>query len=210
MERRGKTHEVAVDVARVIVARCHANFLGKGGEFLDERVLSIARKDGQVDRAGLDAVALFLQRFEQAANSRVRVLDVVDGVLAVLAHGEAEVEFHLRVGLGVEEVAAGVDGNFVEQVRERNGLTRALGHTHDLAVAHELDELHQHDVETVRAVEAQRVHRALHAGHVTVMVSAPDVNDLVEVTHGELVAVIGNVAGKVGVEAVGAAQNVVL
>ena len=43
-----------------------------------------------------------------------------------------------------------------------------------------------------------------------VMVRAPDVNDLVEVTHGELVAVIGNVAGKVGVEAVGAAQNVVL
>ena len=140
----------------------------------------------------------------------MRVLDVVDGVLAVLAHGEAEVEFHLRVGLGVEEVTAGVDGNFVEQVRERNGLARALGHTHDLAIAHELNELHQHDVETVRAVEAQRVHRALHAGHVTVVVSAPDVNDLVEVTHGELVAVIGNVAGKVGVEAVGAAQNVVL
>ena len=44
----------------------------------------------------------------------------------------------------------------------------------------------------------------------TVVVSAPDVDDLVEVTHGELVAVIGNVAGKVGVEAVGAAQNVVL
>ena len=62
MERRGKTHEVAVDVARVVVARCHADFLGKGGEFLDERVLSIARKDGQVDRAGLDAVALLFQR----------------------------------------------------------------------------------------------------------------------------------------------------
>ena len=42
------------------------------------------------------------------------------------------------------------------------------------------------------------------------MVRAPDVDDLVEMTHGELVAVIGNVAGKVGVEAVGAAQNVVL
>jgi len=70
--------------------------------------------------------------------------------------------------------------------------------------------VHQHDVETVRAVEAQRVHRTLHAGHVTVVVSAPDVNDLVEVTHGELVAVIGNVAGEVGIEAVGAAQNVVL
>ena len=140
----------------------------------------------------------------------MRVLDVVDGVLAVLAHGEAEVEFHLRVGLSIEEVTAGVDGNFVEQVRERNGLARALGHTHDLAIAHELDELHQHDVETVRAVEAQRVHRTLHAGHVAVMVGAPDVDDLVEMTNGELVAVIGNVAGKVGVEAVGAAQNVVL
>ena len=140
----------------------------------------------------------------------MRVLDVVDGVLAVLAHGEAEVEFHLRVGLGVEEVTAGVDGNFVEQVRERNGLARALGHTHDLAVAHELNELHQHDVEAVGPVEAQRVHRALHTGHVAVVVGAPDVDDLVEMTHGELVAVVGDIAGEVGVETVGAAQNVVL
>lgn len=43
-----------------------------------------------------------------------------------------------------------------------------------------------------------------------VMVRAPDVDDLVEMTHGELVAVIGNVAGEVGVEPVGAAQHVVL
>ena len=42
------------------------------------------------------------------------------------------------------------------------------------------------------------------------MVRAPDVDDLVEMTHGELVAVVGNVAGEVGVEAVGAAQHVVL
>ncbi len=43
-----------------------------------------------------------------------------------------------------------------------------------------------------------------------VMVRAPDVDDLVEVAHLELVAVIGDIAGKIGVEAVGAAQHVVL
>ena len=155
-------------------------------------------------------MALFLECLQEAANARVRVLDIVDRVLAILAHGEAEVEFHLRVGLGVEEVTAGVDGNFIEQVRKGDGLARALGHTHDLAVAHELDELHQHDIEAVGAVKTQRVHRALHTGHMAVMVRAPDVDDLVEMTHGELVAVVGNVAGEVGVEPVGAAQHVVL
>ena len=184
--------------------------LGERGKLLDERALRLARENGEIHRAGLDTVALFLECLQEAANARVRVLDIVDGVLAILAHGEAEVEFHLRVGLGVEEVTAGVDGNFIEQVRKRDGLARALGHTHDLAVAHELDELHQHDVEAVGAVEAQRVHRALHTGHMAVMVRAPDVDDLVEMTHGELVAVVGNVAGKVGVEPVGAAQHVVL
>ena len=43
-----------------------------------------------------------------------------------------------------------------------------------------------------------------------VVVGAPDVDDLVEMTHGELVAVVGDIAGEVGVETVGAAQNVVL
>ena len=43
-----------------------------------------------------------------------------------------------------------------------------------------------------------------------VVVGAPDVNDLIEAADLELVAVVGDVAGEIGVEAVGAAQHVVL
>ena len=42
------------------------------------------------------------------------------------------------------------------------------------------------------------------------VVGAPDVDDLIEAADFELVAVVGDVAGEVGVEAVGAAQHVVL
>ena len=43
-----------------------------------------------------------------------------------------------------------------------------------------------------------------------VVVGAPDVDDLIEAADLELVAVVGDVAGEIGVEAVGAAQHVVL
>ena len=59
-------------------------------------------------------------------------------------------------------------------------------------------------------VEAEGVHRALQSGDVTVVVGAPDVDDPVKAAHRELVAVIGDVGGEVGIKAVGAAQHVVL
>ena len=119
VERAGEPHEIAVDIARVVVAGGHADLLAEVGKLLDERALLLAGEQGQVGLVrGGNAAALIRHRLEQAADTRIGVLDIVDGVLAVLAHGEAEVKFHLRVRLGVEEVAAGVDGNFIEQVRE--------------------------------------------------------------------------------------------
>ena len=43
-----------------------------------------------------------------------------------------------------------------------------------------------------------------------VVVGTPDVDDLVKAPDGKLVAVIGNIGGKVGVEPVGTAEHVVL
>ena len=180
-------------------------------ELLDERLLHVAGEQAEVDLArGGHGVALGREIFQQRADTRVGVLDIVNRVLAVLAHGKTEIELHLRLGLGVEEVAAGVHRDLVEQIRQTDGLAGALRHADDLAVAHELHQLHQHDVQPVLAVEPQRVHRALQAGDVAVVVGAPDVDDLVEAADGEFVAVIGDVGGKVGVEPVRAAQHVVL
>ena len=211
MERGSQTDQIAVDVAGIIVARGHAKLFRESGELLDQRKLHIAVQKCQVRLGGGRRGAAFLSKgAQQAADARVRILHVVHGVLRVLAHGETEVEFHLRLGLGVEEVAAGIHGNLVEQVGKRDRLAGTLGHAHDLTVAHELYQLHQHDVQTVGAVQPKRIHRTLQAGNVTVVIGAPDVDDLVKAAHGELIIMIGNVAGEIGVEAVGAAQHVVL
>ena len=140
----------------------------------------------------------------------IRDRDIVDGVLAVLAHGEAEVEVHLRVGLGVEEPARGVARHLVEQIGKADGLAGALAHAHDLAVAQELHELHEHYLEAVLAVEVQGVERAFEAGDVTMVVGAPDVYGAVKMPYLQLVAVVGDVGGEVSIDAVGSAENVVL
>ncbi len=60
------------------------------------------------------------------------------------------------------------------------------------------------------AVETKRVHCALQARDVAVVIGAPDVYDLVKAALLELVAVVGDIGGKIGVEPVCAAQNIVL
>ena len=83
-------------------------------------------------------------------------------------------------------------------------------HRNKFAVPQELDQLHQHDVQPLAAVEAERVQGALQPGHVAVVVRTPDVDDLVEAPDSELVPVIGDVRGEVGVKPVGPAQYVIL
>ena len=60
------------------------------------------------------------------------------------------------------------------------------------------------------AVETQCVHCALEPCDMAVVVCAPDIDDLVEATLFKLVAVVSDVGGKIGVEAVCTAQNIVL
>ena len=211
MEGRRQLGEIAVDKAGVVVP-CrqlyHHRILG---QLLDQNLLLRRGQHREVHVGGvLHLIALCRQRFQQRADASVGVLDVVHRILAVLPDGQTQIKLHLRLRLGVEEVAAGVHGNFIQQVGQADGLAGTLGHTHHLAVTHQLHQLHQHDVQPVFAVQPQRVHGAFQAGHMAVVVCAPDVDDLIEAANGEFVAVIGNIGGEVGVEAVGAAQHVVL
>ena len=79
-----------------------------------------------------------------------------------------------------------------------------------MPVAHQLDKLHEDDLQTVLAVQAQGVQRALESGDMAVVVCAPDVDHIVKAALFQLVAVVGNVGGKVSIEAVGPFQHVVL
>ena len=158
-----------------------------------------------------DLFPLLRQTGQQGTDPGVGVLHIVDRVFTVLPHGQIQVEVQGSGGSpGVEEVPGGVHADLVQQVVERNGLARALGHAHRLAVLHQVHQLHQHHHQPVRAVQPQAVQGGLQPGHVAVVVGAPDVDGLVKAPHLQLVAVVGDVGGEVGVKAVGPAQYVVL
>ena len=159
--------------------------------------------------AGARLHAVRLKVAQNGADARVGVLDVVDGVLAVLLDRKVEVKVHLGGRLAcVEDEARAVDGHLVQQIAELDRLTGTLRHGDDLSVADELDQLHQQDIELV-AVVADGVHRALEAHDMTVMVGAPDVDQLLEAAV-EFILVIGDIGGEVGGVAVAADQHIVL
>ena len=69
--------------------------------------------------------------------------------------------------------------------------------------------MHKDNVEASGAVEAECVEGGFEARDVSVVVGTPNVDDPVKAAHRELVAVVGDVGGEVGIEAVGAAEYVV-
>ena len=76
------------------------------------------------------------------------VLDIVDRVGGRLLDGQIQVEIKLGVGLPEIEVeAGGVDGDFLQQGDQGDGLARALGGFDHLAVPDEAHHLHQHHVQ---------------------------------------------------------------
>ena len=138
------------------------------------------------------------------------VFHVVDGVFAVLPDRQTQIELHLGIRLGIEVPPGGVHADLVQQVGQGDGLAGTLAHPYHLTVPQQLHQLHQHDIQPLAAVEAERVQGALQPGHVAVVVRPPDVDDLVEAPDSELVPVIGDVRGEVGVKPVGPAQYVIL
>ena len=132
----------------------------------------------------------------------MRILDVVNGVFAVLPHGEVEVELEVRVRLGVEEEAAGIHADLVHEVGERERLARALGDLDDLVAAHEAHHLHDEEIELASLkAERGRAHGRGKADGVAMMVSTPNIDDAVKAALDELVAVIGDVDRVVGIKA---------
>jgi len=109
----------------------------------------------------------------------------------------------------IEQEACAVDGHFLQQVGQGDGVAGTLGHTDRLAVPHQVDHLHQHNVQ-ILAIQADGVHCALHAGHMAVVVCAPHVDGLGKTAGSQLIVVVGDIGGKVGGDAVGADEHLVL
>ena len=109
-------------------------------------------------------------------------------------------------GLGDERVARGVCAHLGEKLVKGDHRSLALGHAHGAAVAQQVDQLAEKDLE-LRGV-AERLAGGLHALDVAVVVGAPDVDHVVDAL--ELVPMVGNVGGEVSVLAVGLDEHAVL
>ena len=135
------------------------------------------------------------------------VLHVIDrvGVVALLNGLDVEVD-HLVGALGDERVASGIGADLVDELLQGHHGALALGHTDGLAVTQQVDELAQQNLKL--AGIAKSVADAAYALDVTVVVGAPDVDDVIDAL--ELIPVIGDVGGEVGVLAVGLDQDAVL
>ena len=211
MEGGGHLGGVAVQAGGIPLDSGQADLLGQAAQVADQVQLGRLGQQGQVGGAHIGGDAVLGQGLQDGLDAGVGVLDIVHRILAVGAHGQAQVKLDGRGGgAGIEEEAGGVHAHLVQQVVEGDGVAGALGHTDGLAVPHELHQLHQHDLQPVGAVQAQGVQGAFQPGHMAVVVGAPDVDDPVKAPDGELVAVVGDIGGEVGVEAVGPAEDIVL
>ena len=94
-------------------------------------------------------------------------------------------------------------------IRDRSdGFAGTLGQLNDIAVAVQAYHLQQQHLQLI-GIKAQSTYSSLHAGNITVVVSAPQVDDAVKAAL-EFVAVICNIGSKVGGNAVVTNNDAVL
>ena len=157
MELLRQCNGVLVETRRIAADSGLHDLLGQQSNLLDELALICAGQHGQVGLAGIrqrDAALLCVP--QHRADTRVRVLHIVQRVIGILLDRKVKVELHLGLsGAAVEEETRCIDRNLVEQVGQRQALAGTLGHADNLAALHHADKLHEHDLQTVRAVQTE-------------------------------------------------------
>src|SRR5690554_40709 len=107
-----------------------------------------------------------------------------------------------------EEETCGILAYFLHQVFHRNELTGALGHFHLLPVAQQRYILQNQHFQSVFAV-AEGLDSSFHAPDISMVIWAPNVNQFSKASL-ELIMVIGNVCGYIGVGSVALDNHPVL
>ena len=147
---------------------------------------------------------------QQAANSGVCVLHIVDRVLGGLLHSEIQIEFEVGVCLsGVEEEACCIQRNLVQQCDQCDCLAAALGEFYHFSVTHQHYHLHQNHIQTA-CICAQCRQRRFQAGHIAVVVGTQNVDCLVELPHHQLIIVVCDIRHDIGRDSVGTNQHEIL
>ena len=205
---RGAVASAAGDEVGELVELTRKGELGRVGQ---QRVIDILTDGLGGDGLHAHLISLLGRNVsgtaQNGAHASVSVLHVVHrvGVVAFLNGLDVEVD-HLVGALGDERVASGVGTDLVDELLQGHHGALALGHTDGLAVTQQVDELAQQNLEL--AGVTQGIADAADALDVAVVVGAPDVDDVVNAL--ELIPVIGNVGGEIGVLAVGLDQDAVL
>ena len=166
---------------------------------------------GEIDAGelGIPGDLGFLRLTEEAVNAGIRILDVIDRVIAGLFLGQVDIEVHLGVQCaGTEEIACCIGADFFHQLAQRYGLSGTLGHFDRLSVAEKCHHLEQHDFEIIRVV-AQKFHGCLQTDDVAMVIRSPDINELV-VAAADLISYIGDIRAEIGRHAIRADNHAVL
>jgi hypothetical protein len=139
----------------------------------------------------------------------VRVLDVVDRVLVRLLLGQLDVEVDVDVRATTrEEPSRGVGTDLREELVEGDVGTRPLGHRDLDAIAHKPDPAREDHLDG-RLVEAHSLGGIADPGDRSVVIGAPDVDQVVEAP-AELLGHVADIGGKVGRLAVRADHHPIL
>ena len=176
---------------------------------LDELPLLHRQRRGELRLVAQSHKALFAGVAEDARDARVRVLDVVDGVLLRPLLGEVDVQLdRLVVAAGDEVPARRVHADRVQEVVEERDVAAPLGHLLRLAAFGEMDELVDEDLERV-ALLAEHLGERLQPGDVAVVVGAQDVDQAIEASR-VLSANVGGVRRVVARRSVRADEDAIL
>ena len=165
---------------------------------------SVVRKETSASASreigGIRSAEHFGRGAQHGAAAGVRVLHIKNRVVAGLCDDLVEIKLHLRVGLARQHGEAdGILADLVEQVAEGFEGAGALGHADDLAPANDAHDLAEQDLKR-RFVVGDGAHGGANARHVAAVIGAEHVDQMGEAAR-DLVGVIGNVAGEVGVGA---------
>src|SRR6266540_2198816 len=195
-------------VERDRVGRPSLGRLGRDSGELREPLDQVALLDREVARSG-SADRRAGRVPEDARNARVRVLDVVDGILLRALRGEVDVDVDRLVGPARDQVPArGVDADRVDQLAEEDDVPAPLRSLLRLTSFDDVDELVDRHLDAIAAV-AEPVGERLQARDVAVVIGREHVDDPVEPAL-ELVPHVRRVAGEVGEAAVGADDDPIL
>src|SRR5690606_38755719 len=96
-----------------------------------------------------------------------------------------------------------------KKLTQGNDIAAALGNFYYFTAAPQCDHLVDDYLQSVR-VDAERADNGLEAGDMALVVSAPDVDDGIELTLDKFIIMVGDIGGKVGGGAVAADDDIVL